>query len=87
MPSVLGGDLPAFRLPPCPRGATFHVDETEDIKDVGVLFAFADVPSPCISFVDGATVVGNVEALRTILQGRRFFYRARYGAMVAVELA
>lgn len=86
MESVLGKELRAFRYKNPPRDCEYRFDDDAPVKDVGALIIFRDV-APACEFMPGAVVVGAEKPLRKYLAGRKFFPRAAWRDLVAVEIA
>jgi hypothetical protein len=84
--SKLTGQLSAFALPKKPRHAEYFIDNHDAIENVSVVFLLEDVPLPCMSFVPGATIVGEESSLREALKGRKFIPRAYWRDIAAMEI-
>lgn len=85
--SKLTGQLSSFALPKKPRHAEYFVDNNDEIKDVSVVFLLEDIPLPCMSFVPGATIIGDESSLREALKGHKFIPRAYWRDIAAMEIS
>jgi len=84
--SKLKGGLSSFSVPKKPRGAHYHFDDESIVENVGTVFLFDDVPHPCMSFIPGAIIIGHESLLREALKGRKFYPRAYWRDIAAVEI-
>lgn len=84
--SSLSTQLSAFSEPKRPPNVVYHFDDTDAVDDVGALIILDNVPFPCVSFIQGAKIIGDEANLRKILQGRKFYPLARWGDLIAMEL-
>lgn len=84
--SKLTGSLSAFALPKKPRLAEYLIDDEVAIEDVGIVFLLDNVPLPCMTFVRGATIVGDESSLREALKGYKFIPRAHWRDLAAMEI-
>ena len=84
--SKLGGSLSAFAVPKKPNNTEYYFDDATAIDNVVAAFFLSDVPMPCMSFMPGAILVGNEPTLREALKGRKFFPRALWRDLLAVEI-
>jgi len=84
--SKLTGLLSAFALPKKPSNAEYLIDNQEAIDEVGTAFLLEDIPSPCMSFMSGATIVGEESLLREALKGHKFIPRAYWRDIAAMEI-
>lgn len=84
--SKLTGQLSAFALPKKPPNAEYLIDNDDKIENVGTAFLLDVVPLPCMSFISGATIVGDESSLREALKGYKFIPVAQWRDIAAMEI-